>query len=29
VPALAPGIYFYRLATGDARPETGKFVIRR
>jgi len=29
VPALPPGIYFYRLASGSAQPVTGKFVICR
>jgi hypothetical protein len=29
VPALPPGIYFYRLTSGSAQPVTGKFVIAR
>jgi hypothetical protein len=29
VPALPPGIYFYRLASGSAQPVTGKLVICR
>jgi hypothetical protein len=29
VPALPPGIYFYRLTSGSAQPVTGKLIIAR